>query len=221
MNINRTPVALSLVALMAVTACSDMRDENNPNRNTQTGAAGGAALGALIGAATAGDDPADRNRAIATGALVGGAIGAGVGYSLDRQEAELRQQLGGNVGVENTGSNLVVTLPQDILFATDSATLSGALQSDLAALARNLNQYPSTSVTVIGHTDNTGEAAYNQNLSRNRAQAVTASLVTNGVAPGRINTVGRGEDEPIATNLTEEGRAQNRRVEIIINPPAS
>ncbi|EAR49486.1 OmpA family protein, partial [Oceanicola granulosus HTCC2516] len=105
--------------------------------------------------------------------------------------------------IDNTGDSLVVTLPQDILFDTDSATLSGSLQSDLNALARSLNNYPSTTITVIGHTDNTGEASYNQNLSRRRAQAVTSTLISSGVSAGRINTVGRGEDAPIATNLTE------------------
>jgi outer membrane protein OmpA-like peptidoglycan-associated protein len=112
-----------------------------------------------------------------------------------------------------------VTLPQDILFDTDSATLTGALQSDLSALARNLNAYPGTTVTVVGHTDNVGDAEYNQNLSRRRAQAVTSVLISSGVSPERIRTLGQGESAPIADNLTPEGRRQNRRVEIVINPP--
>ncbi|KAA9010583.1 OmpA family protein [Histidinibacterium aquaticum] len=206
---------------LTLAGCADMRDPNNPNRNTQTGAAAGAVVGALTGAVTSqGEDDEERRRRILGGAAIGAGLGAAAGYSLDRQEAELRQQLGSQVDIQNTGSNLIVTLPQDILFATDSATLTGALQSDIAALARNLNQYPGTTVTVVGHTDNVGDASYNQNLSRRRAQAVTSVLVSNGVSPNRIQTIGRGEDAPVADNLTPQGRQQNRRVEIIINPPA-
>jgi len=109
-------------------------------------------------------------------------------------------------------------MPQDILFAVDSATLSGGLQNDLRAVAASLNRYPNTRVNVIGHTDNTGEAGYNLNLSQRRAQAVGSVLVSAGVTPARINAIGRGEDQPVASNLTPQGRQQNRRVEIIITP---
>ncbi len=215
----RKTLLLTLAAgALTVTGCTQMRDPANPNRNTETGVAAGAALGALAGALTA-EDSSDRAGRAVAGAILGGAAGAAVGYSLDRHEAELRQSLGGQVGIRNTGSSLVVTLPQDILFATDSATLTGALQNDIAALARSLNTYPGTTVVVIGHTDNTGDADYNQNLSRRRAQAVTSVLIQNNVRPERIATLGRGETAPIADNLTPEGRARNRRVEIIINPP--
>jgi len=132
--------------------------------------------------------------------------------------AELRQQLGANVGIVNNGQNLTVTLPQDILFAVDSASLTSALQGDLRSVAASLNRYPETTVNVIGHTDNTGAAAYNQDLSQRRAQAVSSVLVNAGVAPVRVRAIGRGEDQPIASNLTPEGRQQNRRVEIIITP---
>ncbi|SLN36897.1 OmpA family protein [Roseisalinus antarcticus] len=220
MNIRQTTLALTAGA-MTLAGCSDMRSPDNPNRNTQTGAAAGAIFGGLVGAATsAGEDADERRRRILGGAAIGGALGAATGYSLDRQEAELRRSMGSQVDIRNTGSNLIVTLPQDILFATDSATLTGALQSDISALANSMNTYPGTTITVIGHTDNTGDATYNQNLSRRRAQAVTSVLISNGVAPARINTIGRGEEAPVADNLTDEGRRQNRRVEIIINPPA-
>jgi len=211
---------LATAAAIGLTACAPMTDPNNPNRNTQQGAAIGAGIGALTGLVTSdGADSDERRRRILGGAALGAGLGAAAGYSLDRQEAELRQALGNQVGIRNTGSNLIVTLPQDILFATDSATLTGGLQSDIAALSRSLNQYPGTTVTVIGHTDSDGDAAYNQNLSRRRAQAVTSVLIQNGVAPGRIQTIGMGEQNPIADNLTPQGKQQNRRVEIIINPP--
>ena len=121
----------------------------------------------------------------------------------------------------NTGDRLIVTMPQDILFDVDSSAVRPGLRTDLATLAASLNQYPNTTVDVIGHTDNTGSAGYNQNLSQRRAQEVTAILQSNGVASNRLRSIGRGEDAPIASNLTAEGRAQNRRVEIIIRPNAS
>jgi outer membrane protein OmpA-like peptidoglycan-associated protein len=92
------------------------------------------------------------------------------------------------------------------------------LQSDLRVLAQNLNRYPNSTIQVVGHTDNTGSAAYNQDLSERRARAVASILAVNGVSQGRLTAVGRGEGEPIASNLTAQGRAQNRRVDIIIRP---
>ena len=103
-------------------------------------------------------------------------------------------------------------------FATDSATLSADLQADLIALARNLNTYPESSVQIIGHTDNVGSAAYNEDLSLRRANAVLNVLAGQGVLVSRITPIGMGENRPVSTNLTEEGRAQNRRVEIVILP---
>lgn len=221
MSILSRPLLLALPAVLVLGACDDqiagLQDPNNPNRNTQQGALGGAAIGALAGVLT-GDTRSDRTRRAVVGAAIGAGIGGLAGAELDRQEAELRQQMGSNARIENTGDQLIVTLPQDILFATDSATLTGALQSDLGVLATSLNNYPGTTVNVIGHTDNVGDAAYNQGLSQRRAQAVTSVLINAGVAPSRIRSIGRGEDAPIATNLTPEGRQQNRRVEIIITP---
>lgn len=217
MTFSRISLALATAGLMTVTACADLRDPNNPNRNAQQGALLGAGLGALIG--MSGGENADdrRGRAIA-GAVIGGGLGAVGGAALDRQEAELREQMGGQVGIVNTGSELIVTMPQDILFAVDSADLTGALRSDLRTLANSLNRYPDTTVSIIGHTDNTGSAEYNQDLSARRARAVSSVLVDAGVNPVRLRSIGRGEDAPIATNLTPEGRQQNRRVEIIITP---
>ncbi len=125
-----------------------------------------------------------------------------------------------NVTIRNTGDRLIVTLPQDILFATDSANLRPDLQRDLRTVGQNLLAYPDTTVQVVGHTDNTGDANYNQNLSRQRAQAVANILMNEGVPSFRVQSIGRGEDQPIASNLTPDGRAQNRRVEIVILPNA-
>ena len=109
-------------------------------------------------------------------------------------------------------------MPQDILFATDSAALRPDLSRDLEAVATNLQRYPSSTVQVLGHTDNTGSASYNRDLSQRRAASVAAILVRNGVQPNRVVTYGMGEDQPVASNLTVDGRAMNRRVEIIIRP---
>ncbi|NBD29143.1 MAG: OmpA family protein [Alphaproteobacteria bacterium] len=219
MKITKLTTALMASSLFIVAGCAEMTDPNNPNRNQQTGAAVGAGLGALVGIAS-GDNAEERRRGAVVGALVGGGLGAVGGAQLDRQEAELRQQMGSNATIVNTGDQLIVTLPQDILFATDSAQLTGALRSDLTTLAASINRYPGTTINVIGHTDNTGTAAYNQDLSARRAQAVSSVLIGAGVTPNRIRSIGRGEDAPVATNLTPEGRAQNRRVEITITPNA-
>ena len=171
----------------------------------------------MAGLATGDTKDERRRNALALGAA-GAAAGGLIGNALDKQEQELRNQLGGNVGIVNNGNNLIVTLPEDILFATDSATVSGTAQSNLVTVARSLNQYPNTTVNVIGHTDDVGEAAYNQNLSERRAQAVSSVLVANGVSSARVRSIGQGESQPVTTNLTAEGRQQNRRVDIVITP---
>ena len=218
MIIARSSLALVASGALLVSACT-MNDPNNPNRNAQQGALIGAGLGTVVGLVT-GDDADERRRNAVLGAAIGGGLGAAAGDALDKQEAQLRAQMGGQVDIVNTGDRLIVTLPQDILFATDSAALTGALQNDLYTVARSLNEYPNTTVNVIGHTDNTGTAAYNQDLSQRRAQAVSSVLINAGVSAGRINAIGRGEDQPVADNLTSAGRQQNRRVEIIITPNA-
>lgn len=211
----RLSLTLSAVSVLGLAACQAPLP-GQTNENTQQGAMIGAGLGALVGAVTADDDNRLENAAI--GAVLGAGAGAVVGTQLDRQEAELRAQLGPQVGIVNTGSQLVVTLPNDILFPVDSAALTPSLQNDLRAVAASLNRYPNTTVNVIGHADSTGAAAYNQQLSEQRARSVAAVLTSAGVAPSRINIIGRGEDAPIASNQTAEGRAQNRRVEIVITP---
>lgn len=213
----RTLIALPLVATVALTGCLENSSLSDSDSKARQGAVAGAVLGGIVGLSQ-GDGKLGK---AAVGAVIGGAIGAGIGGTLDQQAADLRQDLGNDdVQIVNTGSELVVTLPQDILFDTDSAVVRAGLQSDLGALARNLQDYPSTTVQVIGHTDNTGDAGYNQELSTRRASAVSTILRANGVESYRVNAYGRGEDAPVTTNLTPEGRAQNRRVEIIITPAA-
>lgn len=221
MTVSRISLAAALVGAMTLSACNDpgqiMAGSDDPNQKTKNGALIGAGAGALLGALTESDG--DRDKGALKGALIGGAIGAGVGYSLDKQEADLRRNLGNDrVQITNTGDRLIVTLPQDILFDTDSTTLRPSLQQDLAAVAANLQSYPQSTVQVIGHTDSDGEAGYNQQLSERRATVVGNVLIANGLAPQRIRTFGRGENQPVASNLSPEGKAQNRRVEIVILP---
>ncbi len=214
MSLSRTPVIVTVGAALMLAGCVQA-PPGEPNR-TRTGAILGGLGGAAIGAATGDGSRADE---IVVGGLIGAGVGAGVGQVLDRQAADLRRQLGDDrISIQNTGQQLIVTLPQDILFASDSASLRPDLQSDLIALGRNLNQYPDTTVQVIGHTDSDGSAAYNQDLSERRARAVSSVIQSAGVSPGRIVPVGRGESSPIATNQTAAGKQQNRRVEVVITP---
>jgi outer membrane protein OmpA-like peptidoglycan-associated protein len=211
----RTPlIALSAAATLTLGACVDTvtGDPNRTANSAMIGAGIGAAAGAILGEGSRADE-------IAAGAAIGGLIGGGIGANLDRQAQELRDSLGdGRIGIVNTGSELVVTMPQDVLFATGSAQLSGALQSDLRVLSRSINAYPNTTVSVIGHTDNVGTAEFNQELSQARAASVAQVLIGSGVTPSRVRSIGRGEAQPIATNNTAQGRQQNRRVEIVIRP---
>lgn len=207
------PLLAATAALAVLAGCTD---PNTGDWNRQgTGALTGAAAGAVIGRNVGGGD---RTRNAILGAAAGALAGGVIGTQLDRQAQELRRDLGGNVGVVNTGNEIVVTMPQDILFAVDSASLRPDLRRDLQTVAGSLQSYPDTTVIVTGHTDNTGSAAYNQTLSERRAGAVAAELIQSGVASRRIVTRGAGLTQPIASNETAAGRAQNRRVEIVIRP---
>lgn len=213
----KTPLMLAVAGALTLTACVDPNAyPDDPNARTKNGAVIGGLLGAAAGAATAKDGNEFK------GAVLGGALGAGagalVGADLDRQAAELRGSLNSNISVTNTGDYLIVNMPQDLLFAVDSAAVRPDLRADLNTVAASLLRYPNSTIQVIGHTDNTGSAAYNQDLSQRRAVSVASILREGGVPGGRVQAFGRGEDQPIASNLTPEGRAQNRRVEIIIRP---
>ncbi|MFD2738273.1 OmpA family protein [Sulfitobacter aestuarii] len=221
---SKMTLAAALTGVLALGACTDPAEyggggnTNDPNQKTKSGALIGAGAGAVIGALSKGDG--NRAEGALKGAVLGGALGAGVGYSLDKQEAELRRVMDSRVVITNTGDRLIVTLPQDILFATDSTAVQPALQGDLAALASNVQIYQNSTLQVIGHTDSDGEASYNQQLSEGRARAVANVLINQGVPASRVQTYGRGESQPVASNLNAAGKAQNRRVEIVILPNA-
>lgn len=207
-------LVLSVAALGActdpayVTGDAEARDEY---KNTKTGAVLGGLLGAGLGKAAGGN--------VLAGAAVGAGVGAIIGNDLDKQAKELREDIDNeDVTIENTGDKLIVTLPQDITFASDSYAVRPGLANDLVAVADSLKKYPDSVVQVIGHTDSSGSAEHNQGLSERRANAVADKLMDAGVTFERIETIGMGEDRPVASNLTEEGKAQNRRVEIVILP---
>jgi outer membrane protein OmpA-like peptidoglycan-associated protein len=215
-------MAAALAGAMTLGACTETggigAGPNDPNQRAKNGALIGAGAGALVGALSKGDG--NRDQGAVKGALIGAALGGGIGYSLDRQEADLRRALDSRVVIRNTGDRLIVTLPQDILFASGSTTVQPALFGDLQALANNVQVYANSTLQIIGHTDSDGDAGYNQTLSEGRARAIAGVLINSGVPQGRMQTFGRGESQPIASNLTPEGKRQNRRVEIVILPNA-
>lgn len=217
----KVTVSLSVLAVLGLTACTDPNMgvpsggsvATNPNANRNAGAVIGGLLGAAAGANADNDSFA---KAIVGGAL-GAAVGGAIGNSLDAQANELRQ-INGAFSVTNMGDYLVVNMPQDLLFAVDSASLRPDLMRDIGSIAGNLQRYPNSRIEIVGHTDNSGSAAYNQDLSQRRAVSVAQVLLGNGVPSSRVSAYGRGEDQPVASNLTPDGRAMNRRVEIIIRP---
>lgn len=203
----KTTAAVSISALF-LTACTDEPDK------ARNGALIGAGAGLLSGILTDDDSNGKIKRTLA-----GAAIGGLIGNELDKQEEELRQSLNGSgVRIERVGDQLIVTLPEAITFDTDSDVVRGSLMNTMVELAESLRKYPDTVVELIGHTDDTGSSAYNQNLSTRRAQSVQYMLISEGVAADRTRAYGRGEQDPIASNASFEGRAANRRVEVIISP---
>jgi len=194
-------VALLLVGTLTVSACSS---------NLRTGALGGAAAGAVVGGLAGGSV-----KAAIVGAAIGGAAGAAVGAVMDSQAKDLQDKLP-NARVERIGEGIAVTFDSGILFAVNQASLQPAGQQNLRDLVASLEDYEGTDVLVVGHTDSTGTEEYNQGLSERRADAARNFLIGAGLEPGRVTAMGRGELEPIATNDTDAGRQQNRRVEIAI-----
>lgn len=182
--------------------------------NTEKGAAIGAGAGAVVGGAI-GHATGNTARGAILGAIVGGTAGAIIGQRMDRQAAEMQQELP-DARIERVGEGILVTFDSGILFDFDSATLRPEAREKLRRLAESLKKYPDTEVLIVGHTDSVGPEAYNQRLSERRAEAAASFLMQQGIRPSRIRTIGKGETEPIASNDTETGRQLNRRVEIAI-----
>ncbi|MDH5227402.1 MAG: OmpA family protein [Gammaproteobacteria bacterium] len=211
-------IALLAAASVALAGCAGMNDiATSPDKEkTRKGAGYGAAAGAVIGLLTGGND---KFQAAMIGAAAGAIAGGSVGYYMDKQEAKLREQMAGTgVDVVRNGDNITLDVPGGVTFAFDSADLNSQFYPVLDKLAGTLGEYNKTVIEVAGHTDSVGSASYNQQLSERRANSVAAYLGSRGVDRSRMVTIGAGKDHPVASNETEEGRAQNRRVEITIVP---
>ena len=204
-----------LAGTIVVGGCTDPTD---PYRKTKTGAMVGAVAGAVIG------HQVNHKRGAYVGAALGALVGGGVGYYMDKQQQELEDQLAREQAAHELeiqrmrDDSLKLTLDSEVSFDFDSAEIKHGFRHTLDKLARVIQKYDKTVVHVVGHTDSVGSAAYNQQLSRRRAEAVGRYLSARGVNPARIHTEGRGESEPRATNSTEAGRQLNRRVEIFLKP---
>ncbi len=207
-------VGLSSLALAA--CVTDPETGQQRISKSAIGGLGGALGGYLLGDIVGGRR--DRTEKI-VGAGIGAVAGAGIGYYLDQQERELRQKTAGTgIDVVRDGDSLLLNMPSQVTFDVDSSAVKPEFRNTLNDVAATLVQYESTYIDVYGHTDSTGSDAYNQTLSERRAQSVSSYLSTRGVQSARLATRGFGESQPVASNTTEDGRAQNRRVEIRIVP---
>lgn len=187
---------------------------NSCATHAQTGAVVGGATGAVVGGAI-GHAAGNTAVGVILGATVGGIAGGVIGHRMDQQAEELKQNIPGAI-VQRVGEGITVTFASGLLFDFDSDMIKSASGTNLAALASSLHKYPGTDLLIIGHTDQVGSSAYNQGLSERRATAAARYLMAQGVAASRIHTRGMGEADPIASNDTELGRQQNRRVEVAI-----
>ncbi|MGE0828483.1 MAG: OmpA family protein [Hyphomonadaceae bacterium] len=205
-------VLASVAAFAAACTTTDPYTGEVRQNRTGTGAIAGAIGGAALGTLAGGDD---RRNAI-IGAGIGALAGAAVGNYMDRQEARLREDLrNSGVGVTRTAEDeIMLNMPADITFDFDRAEVKSQFLPTIREVAQTLAEYPSTTVDVIGHADSVGTDSYNQELSERRAMAVGSVLINNGVQRPRLLAVGMGESQPIVSNDTPSGRAQNRRVEI-------
>lgn len=220
----RTPSQLLILAgvavVIALPACTTVNPytRKEETASATTGAVIGAVAGAVVGAAT-GDDSRERRRRALIGAGVGALAGGSVGYYMDVQEAKLRQQLDGTgVSVTRDGDNIILNMPGNITFQTDSSNLNTSFHEVLNSVALVLKEYEKTLIEVAGHTDSTGDAAYNQGLSEQRAYSVAKYLIGQGITQPRVLTIGYGESRPVASNDAAADRAQNRRVELTLIP---
>lgn len=211
---------LVIAGALAAAGCqtTDAYTGERKVNNTSKGAGIGALAGAVLGAAT-GDNSKERRERALIGAGIGALTGAGVGAYMDRQEAKLRAQLQGTgVSVTRAGNDLILNMPGNITFKTASSDLNASFFRVLDSVGLVLKEFDKTTIDVEGHTDSDGSDQYNMQLSLERAQAVGNYLQSQGVNGQRIVAFGAGESRPIASNATPEGKAQNRRVELRLQP---
>jgi outer membrane protein OmpA-like peptidoglycan-associated protein len=215
--------ACSALCALLLAACTTHADGTQSVNKTAVGAGIGAVAGGVLGNRL---DKGNRVRGTVIGAAAGTAAGAGIGYLMDRQEAELREQLASErtdhaIELERVRDDLLkLTLANEISFDFGSAAIKPAFKPTILKLAEVLRKYDRNEITIIGHTDAVGSDSYNQVLSERRAVAVREELSLLGVPQSRLRAIGRGEFEPRADNGTEAGRQLNRRVEILVQTTA-
>ena len=207
---SRMQKVLALVVTAGTLVASGCASMNNKERGAVIGAGAGAAVGGVIG-----NNTGSTARGAIIGAVVGGAAGAIIGHQMDQQAKEIDQSIPG-AKVERVGEGIEVTFESGLLFDFDSDVIKPTAASNLQELARSLNKFGDSNILIVGHTDSQGDDAYNMALSQRRANSASAYLQSQGVPASRISTAGRGESEPVASNDTEAGKAQNRRVEVAI-----
>jgi len=193
--------------LAGMTSCAEV------NKTAQGGAIG-AGAGAVVGGVI-GHQSGNTAKGAIIGAVIGGAAGGLIGHQMDQQAKELKQNIPGAT-VERVGEGIQVTFASGLLFDTASDAIRGNARANLDELARSLDKYDGSNLLIVGHTDDVGSESYNQDLSERRADSARRFLVSRNVDPYRIETSGRGETEPVASNDTDSGRARNRRVEVAI-----
>lgn len=212
--------AIALACTVALSACTTVNPYTNETQTSKAtiGAGVGALAGAVIGLIS-GDDSRERRKRALIGAGLGALAGGSVGYYMDVQEAKLRQKLAGTgVSVTRQGSNIVLNMPSNITFGVDSASISGDFFQVLNSVNVVVQEYDKTLIEIMGHTDSTGSSEHNQRLSERRAASVSQYFASRDVRPLRLATYGHGENYPIASNDSEQGRSQNRRVELVLVP---
>lgn len=206
-------LAGTMLAGTTFTSCDSVRNMNNTQKGAAIGTAAGAVLGGVVG-----NNVKNKNSALGAvlGGVVGGTVGAIIGKNMDKQAQEIEQTVPG-AKVERVGEGIKIVMDENTVnFDFDSSKLTSVAQKNLDQIAKIFKKYPKTLINIYGYTDNKGKDEYNAKLSRNRANAVKKYLASNGIGIKRITTFGMGEADPIASNDTEAGRAQNRRVEFSI-----
>jgi len=201
------PIAVLAGASLALGGCASL---NNKEKAGIIGATGGVIAGGAIGKANG-----STAKGAILGAVVGGAAGMIIGHQMDKQAAELKQNIPGAI-VERVGEGIQVTFASGLLFDFDSDVVRSEARTNLRNLAASLDKYPGSELLIVGHTDSVGTDAYNLALSQRRAEAAAAYLAAQGVDRARLSSRGLGEDEPVAPNDSDAGRSRNRRVEVAI-----
>jgi outer membrane protein OmpA-like peptidoglycan-associated protein len=214
-----TTTLKSLILFICIAMLTSCATESKTQKGALIGAGGGAVAGAVLGQVIGRDTRATLTGA-AIGAAIGGLGGAGVGKMMDNQERDMREALAASeaASLRREGNLIAISLKGDVTFDTNSSVVRPGLYSEIDRISNVLIQYPQTLIRVEGHTDSVGSEEYNMELSARRATAVKNLIVQRGVDPSRIETMAFGKSTPIASNDTEAGRMQNRRVEIKVAP---